>query len=301
MDGHYINLDRSPERRTAMEAQLQALGMPWVRRLAAIDGAALVPSAQCGISAGELACFASHAQAIAAPSAGGLRLVLEDDVQIAQDLPTIVEGFGAAHMAAYHLIFLDCQPYVNTTTLTTLWQCLQTHRVDATSGRVSGVNLYDADDIYHFGATAYLVTPAGRAVLSGLLQHALDNGPTLPIDMWFNKMCHERQIRAAVVAPFLVTPTLASYADSTLVGRAAAPEESVGMNALRRMFFAGPWEPIEDYAHDWVRTRHSDDPQLHLLTTLFMKLTARGFVAQIGANAKPAATRNETGEHGSSG
>lgn len=280
MDGYYINLDRSPERRSAMDAQLLQLDMPWVRRLAAVDGATLVPGPTCGISAGELACFASHAQAIAAPSAGGFRLVLEDDVQIAQDLPAIVQGFGLAQLEAYDLVFLDCQPQVNATAIMTLWNCLQTHRVDAATGRVSGANIYNADDIYHFGATAYIVTPAGRARLPLLLQQAVEAGPTLPIDMWFARMGHEKQLRTAVIAPFLATPALESYAASTLSGRAAAPLEMVGMNALRRMFFAGPWQPAEGYSKAWREQNDSDDPQLNLLTALFMKLTARGFVGE---------------------
>lgn len=280
MDGYYINLDRSPERRSAMDAQLARLGMPWVRRFAAVDGADLAAPPRCAISTGELACFASHAQAIAAPSAGGFRLVLEDDVEIAEDLPAIVQGFGLAQLEAYDLVFLDCQPHVNATAVMTLWNCLQTHRTDATTGRVSGANIYNADDLYHFGATAYIVTPAGRARLPALLQQALHEGPALPIDLWLARMGHEKQLRLAVIAPFLATPTLASYAATTLVQRPAAPEEIVGMNALRRMFFAGPWEPADAYSQAWRAQPHSNDPQLNLLTSLFTKMTARGFAAE---------------------
>lgn len=286
MDGYYINLDRSPERRSAMEAQLAGLGMSWVTRFAAIDGARVAPPAHCGISAGEFACFASHAQVITAPSPGGFRLVLEDDVEIARDLPAIVQGFGLAQLEAYDLIFLDCQPQLNATAIMTLWNCLRTHRVDATAGRVSGANIYNADDIYHFGATAYLVTPAGRSRLAGLLQRTIDTGPALPIDLWFAQMSHQKQLKIAVIAPFLVTPGLESYAASTLSERPAPPPEMIGMNSLRRMFFAGPWQPVEAYSQAWRQQHDSADPQLNLLTALFMKLTARGFVAEASLGVK---------------
>ncbi|HZF85945.1 MAG TPA: hypothetical protein VE084_20715, partial [Burkholderiaceae bacterium] len=84
----------------------------------------------------------------------------------------------------------------------------------------------------------------------------------------------------AVVAPFLVTPRLSSYATSTVLHRPAPPPESVGMNALRRLFFAGPWAPVAGYAADWLRAEDSADAQLNLLAALFMKLNARAFVAE---------------------
>ncbi|HZF83553.1 MAG TPA: glycosyltransferase family 25 protein, partial [Burkholderiaceae bacterium] len=182
MDGFYINLDRSTDRRDAMESQLQALAMPWVRRFPALDGALHPTPTGAALGAGERACFVSHAQAIAAPSAGGLRLVLEDDVQIAQDLPAIIGGFGLSQLDAYDLVFLDCQPQVNAMALMTLWSCLQTHRIESGSGRVGGVNLYDAGPLYQFGATGYLVTPAGRERLVPLLQAELHSGPGEPFD-----------------------------------------------------------------------------------------------------------------------
>jgi hypothetical protein len=42
--GVFINLDRSTGRRAAMQAQLQAAGLDWVRRLPAVDGTQLAPS-----------------------------------------------------------------------------------------------------------------------------------------------------------------------------------------------------------------------------------------------------------------
>lgn len=286
MDGFYINLDRSTARRTAMEAQLQRLGMHGIRRSAAIDGAAIERPAPCGISAGELGCFLSHARAVAAPSADdGFRLVLEDDVELADDLPGIVYGFGLAQLQAYHLVFLDCQPYATTSILMTLWNCMQVHGADAPTGRVSGANIYDAADIYQWGATAYIVTPSGRALLPGLMQEALDAGPAEPYDMWLHRMIREQRLRAAVVAPFLATPALQSHEASTLMDRAAAPAGRKVHNALRRLFFAGPWNELEAYVRELSRSAYSGDPRLNLLADLM----ARDFVAVAQRNASSAA------------
>src|SRR3954469_10500492 len=60
--GSFINLDRSADRRTAMQAQLDALGLDGVQRLRATDGAALAVPAASRITAGEYGCFVSHLQ-----------------------------------------------------------------------------------------------------------------------------------------------------------------------------------------------------------------------------------------------
>ena len=64
MNGCFINLQRSGDRRTAMEAQLRALGIEGVARFEAIDAATLpTPGPDAATSAGERACFLSHARA----------------------------------------------------------------------------------------------------------------------------------------------------------------------------------------------------------------------------------------------
>jgi GR25 family glycosyltransferase involved in LPS biosynthesis len=68
MNGCFINLQRSGDRRMAMEAQLRALGIEGVARFEAIDAATLPAApADAATSAGERACFLSHARALYLP------------------------------------------------------------------------------------------------------------------------------------------------------------------------------------------------------------------------------------------
>ena len=70
LNGFFINLDRSVERRRHMEAELRRLNIDWIDRFSAIDGKTLTPSADCRVSPGELACFLTATENHPAPVAG---------------------------------------------------------------------------------------------------------------------------------------------------------------------------------------------------------------------------------------
>jgi len=95
---YYINLDRSRERREAMDAQLRALGLSNYERVAAVDGSALASwhggsmgdglyftndFSQDGSTIGELGCTLSHLKTLASidltKTHKQVALILEDD------------------------------------------------------------------------------------------------------------------------------------------------------------------------------------------------------------------------------
>ncbi len=254
MNGCFINLQRSGDRRTAMEAQLRALGIEGVARFEAIDAATLpAPGPDAATSAGERACFLSHARALESAPPDDFFLVLEDDALLSRALPPLLRPEALAQLADWDLVFLECLPYTSAHSLLALWQALKKQLpADPAAPRdaIAGIEVLDARGLYNWGAVAYLATPKGLRALSPLLREALAEGPVQAFDMALNRWVAEGRLRAAVLAPFLATPRLESHAHSTIDDRSRAAENDALGGALRR----------------------TDDPQLRLLADLMAQL-----------------------------
>lgn len=277
MQGCYINLERSTDRRAAMETQLQRLGLTGVRRHAAIDAQTLI-SGDAAITPGERACFLSHTEAIARANPGEALLVLEDDAQLSEALPAVLRSGALAQLEAEgcDIAFLECQPVTSTQHLLSLWQSLQKRLPPQGNGAprhaLTGIDFLDARTLYNWGAVAYLVTPKGLRVLPALLQEALANGPSQPYDLTLGGFLRDGRLQGTVLSPFLATPALGSHADSTLGSPSESAAHDVLGSALRRLFFAGPLDGLDAQVAPWRHAPLTDDPQLRLLADLMAQL-----------------------------
>src|SRR4051794_19249811 len=165
--GSFINLDRSADRRDAMQRQLDALGMAWVQRMPAIDGrGALLPPA-CRITPAEFGCFVSHLRAVEAGPGDAFGFVFEDDAELSPDLPVLVGEAQLAALAGHDIVFLGCQPDCSSHIVAQLWRSLERRLSEpaamlsgAMPRRVNGVDLVDAAAIFRWGLQAYVVTPS---------------------------------------------------------------------------------------------------------------------------------------------
>src|SRR5271156_180192 len=107
--GYYINLDRSPDRRAVMDAQLARLGLAdRYRRFAAVDGnphGLASPT----LTVSELGCFASHHRLLQRHVDGAEHLhVIEDDIVLARRTASFIDGIIAAGLLDRHdLLFTD--------------------------------------------------------------------------------------------------------------------------------------------------------------------------------------------------
>ena len=276
MNGCFINLQRSGDRRAAMEAQLRALGIEGVARFEAIDAATLPAApADAAIGAGERACFLSHARALDSAPRDDFFLVLEDDALLSRALPPLLRPEALAQLAEWDLVFLECLPYTSAHSLLALWRALKKQLpADPAAPRdaIAGIELLDARGLYNWGAVAYLATPKGLRALAPLLREALAEGPAQAFDMALNRWVAEGRLRAAVLAPFLATPRLESHARSTIDDRPRAAENDALGGALRRLFFAGPLDDLEAHVAGYRHAALTDDPQLRLLADLMAQL-----------------------------
>lgn len=111
LEGLYINLDRSAERRAAMEDQLRERRLPWpVRRFPAIDGATL-RGCPPGLRAPQWGCWQSHLTALESSLAGAAHLhVMEDDALLGPSLaglPGLLETLESGSQGRWDLLYLD--------------------------------------------------------------------------------------------------------------------------------------------------------------------------------------------------
>jgi glycosyl transferase, family 25 len=284
LNGFFINLDRSPERRAHMEAQLRRVGIDWVRRFGAIDGNTLVPPANCALSAGELACFRSHTQIIESAPPGTFTFILEDDVELSDDLPLILHPGQLEGLADYDIVLLDCQPFWATPTLLALWRSMERQLLDradlldpSARRRIRGVEIHDAASVYCWGLTSYLVTPRGHSKLPALLHDTLALGPPGPVDILIKHAMSDGRLKGAVLMPFLATPRLDSHARTTMQGRSQASDKLAITNAIRRMFFAGPTDGVQEYSQVFRERR----PDISAPVQLLADLAAQAFAIEL--------------------
>ena len=111
MQAYLINLDRSPDRLSAMQAQFERLEMPW-ERICAFDGnwiEAVDPEIvdqkafrwrhHAHLRKGEIGCYLSHIKALETflgHRDQSVALILEDDVFLPHDLPEVLDGLFKA-------------------------------------------------------------------------------------------------------------------------------------------------------------------------------------------------------------
>ena len=194
-----INLDRRPDRWATMAEQFERLDIE-ATRIPAIDARLLsVPAAirnrrkwgsQTG-DPGSIACNRSHATALRAflDTDAPAALILEDDVELAADSPSVL-GSVAWWPPGARVIRLEAE-YFMTPVLVPLWgPCAETP-----SGRT--VHYFER---WHPGAAAYLVN---RAMARWMLPHLDDPANPGTDCMWFNhRYCPlARELKALQIVP----------------------------------------------------------------------------------------------------
>ena len=248
--GYYINLDRSEVRRSQMEAQLEALGLGWVKRFAAVDGhevarqqSASVARSELWKSPGSLGCFMSHLAVLQQAPSDAFVLVLEDDIEISKHLSEVLHPGQLPALEKYDLVFLEAQTLVDPALRVGMLATLARQRVrpdaeDDWCNEIKGVDILDAALHYTSGMTAYLVTPSGRIKLIKLLEQELLN-PRWDIDAFIQGKLQSHVLYAAMLAPFLATPRLGRDVGSALkVGAGDALRCQLAL-ICRKYFYAG--------------------------------------------------------------
>ena len=256
--GRYLNLDRCPDRAAWMEAQLARLGLGWVQRHAAIDGAQLAVPDGCALLPGEYACFLSHRQILEAAPPDAFTLVLEDDTELSEQMPQMLAQAVASGLAGVDLAVFECQTHFTLAHLSSLWNSTNKHLVTDSTGirRIAGVDLLDAGNFYKWGCGAYLVTPWGRPRLLERMAQWLQAGPVRPLDRHLEHAFGGRQLHGVVTVPFLATTGLQWHGQSSIGNGSRVPPDV--LMVLRRLFYAGSIREVEPMTRSFAAG--PDDP-----------------------------------------
>lgn len=178
-----INLDRAPDRLARISAQLQRLQLPYTR-LAAVDARALTSDQKAALDEpafhrkhgmtpvpGELGCYLSHVAVMRAflASSAEFALVLEDDVQLQDELPAVLQGL-MQHPARWDVAKLSAvhrgtpQPYL---------EVAPGHQLAVMLSRCTAASAYLMN---RRAAIRYLHTPGGLLPMQLPFDHVYDQG-----------------------------------------------------------------------------------------------------------------------------
>ncbi|SAL78943.1 Glycosyltransferase family 25 (LPS biosynthesis protein) [Caballeronia peredens] len=281
LDGFFINLDRSDDRRRSMEQQLADLGCDsFIKRYPGIDGlisGTLDDPAENGVRA----CRRSHTELILSADEHSSTVILEDDVTFSAQFPEVVNAQVFQRMLDDYpdtdLFFFECYPnpyYAATLLSLAEKQMPQRARADVHGPqrhRFTSLSVVRPTDIYNASAAAYLVTPKGKRTLRALFAAATD--PATPIDILYQRWIKTGALNALLGVPFVAAP--ASLFRSTI----AYPEtprrtELLLTHAVRRLMFAGDPE-VDANALESLRTDVPLSPEYRLGIALFDQLWAR--------------------------
>jgi len=203
--GYYINLDRSPDRRAVMDAQLARLGLTErYRRFVAVDGSPpgiVSPT----LTASELGCFASHHVLLRSQTESATHLhVIEDDIVLAQRTAQFIEGIIAAGMLdGIDLLFTDMvvQSDLNFLRRARRWYDTDISR-DA-AGTATEVRFRPM--AYTASMTSYLVNRQSIGRVGHLFGGELARGARRPIDLFIRDQVAAGALRARGLFPFITS------------------------------------------------------------------------------------------------
>jgi hypothetical protein len=230
IEGVFINLERSPERRAQMERQIADIELPYpVRRLAAVDGQqqGARPSQ---LSAGQYGCWLSHLKALEQSVGHDHHLhIMEDDALISTALPIlpdVVHALDSGSAGEWDILYLDA------TLLEALDMChvfgwAKTARDDGTV-RVRAV----PKEFTVYGTHSYVINSTRKAFVLDFLKRHMTQGR--PIDNVTAYGIQSGQLRAFMTTPFITSASELGLART--VGE-SADDRFLAWQVYRRLCF----------------------------------------------------------------
>lgn len=200
--GFFINLDRSVDRKIALESALERFGLGGVvKRFPALEGDSR-PSA---ISPNELGCFLSHQRVIETADPERHLLVFEDDVWFPAQFQRYFQ-IAQRLMAndTWDMVFLNMS--VNFLQVSRVQRLIQAKRQlgDIHTPAFSQFGLNDARGLYDFGMMAYVVRKGAQAKIGAILAEAAHGGYQQPIDNVIGAAIRTGRIKASILFPYIV-------------------------------------------------------------------------------------------------
>jgi GR25 family glycosyltransferase involved in LPS biosynthesis len=236
--GFYINLDRSRDRRAAMEAQFAKFGLTQrYARFAAAEGNVLkLPNSS--RSVGEIGCFTSHVLLLKQNIGSAHHLhVLEDDALLSRHMrPAIETAISSGMLDRFDLLFTDTflPPFARE--WARLKELYNSHVAPAReTGNAGTLRLTTVE--YFAATSSYLVNRNAIAKVAGVLEQALHRGPRLPLDFAIRDEWTRKTLKVGCLFPFVTAVQFDTAGSQTIDGRARDPRSMAALELARRSFF----------------------------------------------------------------
>lgn len=135
-------------------------------------------------------------------------------------------------------------------------------------------NLIDLRAFPFCGTISYFVTPAGIDKVRTLVRNELEAGPSLEIDLFYQREINAGRLRAACVFPFLTSVNYDQADRSTITERKPISAEGLARRMARYSFFVDCDLSVASSALAPLTTQRTGDPHLNLLADIQRILTS---------------------------
>ena len=238
--GYYINLDRSPDRRAAMEAQLATLDPPATySRFPAVDGNphGIVSDT---LTDADIGCLTSHYLLLHAHRDGAAHLhVIEDDAVLARRTPRLIDRIiESGSLEQNDILFTSTVLSEKLEFFAEFYQQIRgawkTQIDRAPDGTATDIRFGTVP--YLAGMESYLVNRRSIPLICDIIARALDSGAHMAIDLLLRTAAERGELRAQCLFPF-ITSVLPGAFSSTREPKDNKHLSIFAMELLRHSFF----------------------------------------------------------------
>ncbi len=270
--GIYINLDRSTERRAALETALAHFNLtPHYQRLSGTEGNPdnlLSP-----LKKAEVGCFVSHVRALRQGLSAHQHLhILEDDsILTACTASTINWAVSSGTIDDFDILYTDIAiPYTNDSfrQFKTLFDRAVTRN---TAGQITSVEFkaINLDSIEFLSTSSYIVNKNSLKKLADLYETEIAAGIRLPIDLFFRTHAKVGGLKVGCLFPFITSTRVEDVHTSTVRSKPDLTRKFSAATIARYSFFVGcDWDQCQKWMAEYITEPPADDRHAQLLAKL---------------------------------
>jgi GR25 family glycosyltransferase involved in LPS biosynthesis len=270
--GIYINLDRCPERRAALDAELARYGLTQrYRRLPAIDGNP--DKIQSRLKNGEVGCFLSHVRALqeGLKTNQHLHVVEDDTIFAACTAPTIEWAISSGAVGDYDILYTDIAfPFTNDSFR--MFKNLFDRAV--TRNAAGGIQTIEFQalnlkPVEFLSTSSYLVNKNSFQKLRQLYEAEVAEGIRVPIDLFFRNHARVGSLKVGCLFPFITSGRVEEVFTSTVRTKPDTTRKFTAATIARYSFFVGcDWDQCQKWMDEYIAQPPANDRHAQLLARL---------------------------------
>lgn len=271
--GIYINLDRSTERRAALDDNLALYNLKQrYKRLRAADGNEEKISSSLQ-NANEIGCFLSHVWALREGLNSGHHVhIIEDDTIFASATERTLEwAITSGIIDNYDLLYTDITLPLSNDTYRKFKTLFDRAVTRDDSGAIKNVKFQALDlrDIPFAAASSYLVNKNSAQKLRRIYDDEMGAGIRSPIDAFFRTQAQSGALKVGCLFPFITSVKVEETLTSTVYTSPDSTKKLLAANIGRYSFFVGcDWDECDMFINTHLTQPTETDRHAQALTKL---------------------------------